>query len=77
MARVTVCLLLPPLFAGGPVSAAAAPLAFYALCAADPFAWIAADSVLLVPFIRNIMKKDYRYMYKRNTHHYELESERS
>ena len=77
VARVTVCLLLPPLFAGGPVNAEAGALAFYALCAADPFAWVAADSVLLVPFIRNIMKKDYRYMYKRNTHHYELESERS
>jgi len=30
--------------------------AVYALCFADPFAWMAADAVLLVPFLRNIMK---------------------
>ena len=36
--------------------------AVYALCFADPFAWMAADAVLLVPFLRNIMKMDYRYL---------------
>ena len=69
VARIAVCLLLPPLLAGGTVSSEAGPLAFYALCAADPAAWIAADSVLLIPFIRNIMKMDYRYMYRQNSHH--------
>ena len=63
VARIVVSLLLPPLFAGGPVNAEAPALAFYALCAADPFAWIASDSVLLTPFVRNILKMDYRYMH--------------
>ena len=56
-ARVAVCLLLPAVFAGGEVSAAAPALSFYALCAADPAAWIAADAVLMIPFLRDIMKK--------------------
>ena len=55
--RVAVCLLLPALLAGGEVSAAAPRLAFYALCAADPAAWIAADAVLMIPFFRDIMRK--------------------
>ena len=55
--RVAVCLLLPALLAGGEVSAAAPRLAFYALCAAEPAAWIAADAVLMIPFLRDIMRK--------------------
>ena len=55
--RVAVCLVLPSLLAGGEVSAAAPRLAFYALCAADPAAWIAADAVLMIPFLRDIMRK--------------------
>ena len=55
--RVAVCLVLPALLAGGEVSAAAPRLAFYALCAADPAAWIAADTVLMIPFLRDIMRK--------------------
>ncbi len=55
--RVAVCLLLPALLAGGEVNAAAPRLAFYALCAADPAAWIAADAVLMIPFLRDIMRK--------------------
>ncbi len=61
-ARVLVCFVLPPLFAGGAVSAASPISAYIALCAADPCAWIASDSVLSVPFFRNIMKKDYGYL---------------
>ena len=64
VARVTVCLLLPPAIAGGAVSAAAPMLAFYAMCAADPVAWMSADAVLSVPFIRNILRSDYRYFYR-------------
>ena len=62
VARITVCLVLPGLFAGGAVSADAPAMAFYALCAADPMAWIAADTVLCIPFFRNIIKSDYRYL---------------
>ena len=62
VARIAVCLTLPATVAGGVVSAQANPLAFYALCAADPMAWIAADTVLAIPLFRNILRRDYRYM---------------
>ena len=62
--RVVICLILPALFAGGEVSAAAPRAAYYALCFADPAAWFAADLVLLVPCVRNIMKMDYGYFYR-------------
>ncbi len=62
--RVVICLILPALFAGGEVSAEAPRAAYYALCFADPAAWFAADLVLLVPFVRNIMKMDYGYFYR-------------
>ena len=61
-ARVSVCLLLPAAVAGGAVSAEAPRAAIYALCFADPFAWMSADAVLAIPFFRNIMKMDYRYL---------------
>ena len=57
LARVAVCLLLPAAFAGGEVTAAAPAISFYALCAADPAAWMAADAVLMIPFLRDIMRK--------------------
>ena len=59
---VAACLLLPTAIAGGAVSVDAPPLAFYALCVADPLAWIAADAVLCYPFFRNILKSDYGYL---------------
>ena len=62
VARITVCLLLPAAVAGGTVSADAPALAFYALCAADPMAWIAADAVLAVPFVRHILRGKYDYL---------------
>ena len=62
VARIALCLLLPAAVAGGTVSADAPALAFYALCAADPMAWIAADAVLAVPFVRNILRKNYSYL---------------
>lgn len=62
VARIAVCLVLPAAVAGGVVSAAASPAAFYALCAADPLAWIAADIIMGIPVVRNILRKDYRYM---------------
>ena len=65
VARVLVCLLLPAAVAGGEVSAAAPHTAYLALCLDDPMAWFAADLVMVIPFIRNILKMDYRYLYKR------------
>ena len=65
VARVLVCLLLPAAVAGGEVSAAAPHAAYVALCLADPMAWFAADLVMMIPFVRNILKMDYHYLYKR------------
>ena len=59
-----VCLFVPAALAGGAVSADAPALSYLALCAADPVAWIAADIVLLFPFLRNILREDYRYFYR-------------
>ena len=53
----TLDALLPEAFAGGEVTAAAPAISFYALCAADPAAWMAADAVLMIPFLRDIMRK--------------------
>ena len=64
VARVVVCMLVPAALAGGQVSAAAPAAAFYGLCAADPVAWMAADLALLTPFVKNILKQDYRYMHQ-------------
>ena len=63
VARIAVSTFIPAAVAGGAVSAGSSPLAFYALCAADPAAWIAADIVLCIPFIRHILRCDYRYLY--------------
>ena len=51
------------MLSGGVVSAQSPELAFYALCAADPLAWLAADLVLLVPFFKNMMHRNYQYLY--------------
>ena len=40
-------------------------LSFARALLADPMAWFAADLVMVIPFIRNILKMDYRYLYKR------------
>ena len=68
VARILVSSFLPAFLAGGAVSAAAPALAFYALCAADPAAWLAADLVLGIPFVKNILRKDYRYLYGERRH---------
>ena len=61
--RVVVCLLLPSALAGGVVSAEAPQAAVYGLCVADPLAWMSADAVLCIPFIKNIMRENYDYLY--------------
>ena len=63
VARVVICLTLPAAVGGGVVGASSAPIVFFALCAADPLAWLAADVVMGIPFLRNILRKDYRYLY--------------
>ena len=63
LARCVLCMTLPQALAGGTVDASSGMRCFAALCLADPLAWIAADTLLLVPFIRNILRCDYRYLY--------------
>lgn len=63
-ARVIISTLLPAAVSGGVVDAASSPATFTALCVADPMAWLAADLVVLYPVIRNILKMDYRYLYR-------------
>ena len=55
IARVAICAFLPPLFAGGALGCDAPAIAFVALCAGDPGAWLAGSLVLLVPFFRTIL----------------------
>ena len=63
VARIVVSSTVPAAVAGAAVSAAVPALAFCALCAADPAAWLATDIVLAIPFIKNILRQDYRYLY--------------
>ncbi len=62
--RVVICLILPALFAGGEVSAAAPRAAYYDLCFEYPGAGLGGVVGLLVPFVRTIMKMDYGYFYR-------------
>ncbi len=69
VARIVVSTYLPAAIVGGAVSASASPLAFYGLCAADPAAWLVADIALSIPFVKNILRQDYRYLYGERHHH--------
>lgn len=57
VARVLVCLLLPAAVGGGSVSAESSAAAYFALCTADPFAWLAADAVLACSFIPHVVRR--------------------
>ena len=63
IASAALTILRVVVFAGGVVSAEAPQAAVYGLCVADPCAWIAADAVLCIPFIKNIMRENYDYLY--------------
>jgi len=69
VARIIVSTYLPAAIVGGAVSASASPLAFYGLCAADPAAWLVADIALGIPFVKNILRQDYSYLYGERHHH--------
>ncbi len=65
-ARVLVCTFFPSLFNGGAITATANGWAFFGLTLGNPIAWIAADAVLLIPYVMNILRLNYRYIEKRN-----------
>lgn len=62
VARVLICMFLPSLFNGGPINANANYPAYIALCFGDSGAWILADVILIIPYIKYILKEDYRFL---------------
>lgn len=63
VARVLICIFIPTLVNGGAINALANSQSFIALCFADPGAWLFAVLVLIFPYIKNILKQDYRYAF--------------
>ncbi len=59
-ARVLVCTFLPAAINGGAITCMASSWAFFGLMLGDPIAWMAADLVLTIPYIRNILLFDRR-----------------
>ncbi len=53
-ARTVCCLFLPQLVNGGPINSSASSLSFIAVSLADPLAWIAAVSIMIVPLIKTV-----------------------
>ena len=76
IARVLICTFLPALVNGGATNAYASNGAYIALCFGDPGAWVFAVAVLLYPYIKHIVKKDYRFALGESTatKEYKLES---
>lgn len=76
IARVLICTFIPPLVNGGATNALASNASYIALCFGDPGAWVFAVVVLLYPYIKHIVKKDYRYALgdSAKTEEYKLES---
>lgn len=63
IARVLICTFLPALVNGTPTNALASNGAYVALCFGDPGAWIFAVAMLIYPYVKNILKMDYRYAF--------------
>ncbi|MBD9209313.1 MAG: hypothetical protein EGQ30_08070 [Clostridiales bacterium] len=61
-ARVLICSCLPRIINGAPINDTASSLAFAAVCFGDPGAWLCALTLLLLPFIKYILKKKYRQL---------------
>ena len=77
IARVLICTFLPPLVNGGATNALASNASYVALCFGDPGAWVFAVAVLLYPYIKHIIKKDYRYAFGDNAKTQEYAIERT
>ncbi len=61
IARVLICTFVPALVNGGATNALASNGSYIALCFGDPCAWVFAVAVLIYPYVKHIVKKDYRY----------------
>ena len=66
-ARTICCIFLPQLVNGGPINSSASDTSFIAVCLADPLAWLAAVSFMLIPLIRTVYfnKNDPEYINKK------------
>ena len=62
VARVVICTCLPTLVLGGKITSEAGLGAYIALSFGDAGAWIIDDIVLFIPYMKHIVKKDYRYL---------------
>ena len=60
IARTVICAFLPAIINGGAITAEASDGAFIALCFGDPGAWLLASLLLVIPFVKNIIKKNYK-----------------
>ncbi len=58
VARTLVCWFLPAMINGGAIDAGASKMAYAALCAADPVAWLLADIALAYPTFRYLLHGD-------------------
>ena len=55
VARTLVCWFLPAMINGGAIDAGASKMAYAALCAADPVAWLLADIALAYPTFKYLL----------------------
>ena len=60
IARTVICAFLPAIINGGAITAEASDGAFIALCFGDPGAWLLASLLLVIPLVKNIIKKNYK-----------------
>ncbi len=56
-ARTLICLFIPVLVNGGPINSEASTLSYIFVAMADPLAWVAATSIMVIPTIRNCFFK--------------------
>ncbi|HBM69979.1 MAG TPA: MATE family efflux transporter [Firmicutes bacterium] len=56
-ARTLICLFAPALINGGPINSDASTLSYIFVAMADPLAWVAATSIMIIPTIRNCFFK--------------------
>ncbi len=59
VARSFICSVFPPLVNGGALDATASLSSYVAACFGDPGAWLLGSIVLIIPLVRNIIKKKY------------------
>ena len=77
VSRILICAFLPQIVNGGAIDSSASTAAFAAVCFGDPGAWVFAVAVLLYPYIKHIIKKDYRYAFGDNAKAQEYAIERT